>query len=121
MDLAQLRADVAATLTAAGITSIDYVAETIVPPVAIVMPSDPYVSDQDVPFGHINVNLSVLVIGGKGTNQAAAQQIDSLIAQAYTALTAEYDVTEVSSPGQVTLNGQAFLGVVLSISETQKV
>lgn len=121
MDLAQLRADVATALTTAGLTAIDYVAETIVPPVAVVVPSDPYVTDEDVPFGHVNVNLSILVIGGKGTNKAAASQIDSLIAQAFVALlTAGYDVTEVSPPGQVNLNGQSFLGAVIDLSETVK-
>lgn len=120
VDLAAIRSDIAAVLTTAGIRAIDYVAETIAPPVAVVVPSDPYITQDGVPFGHLNVNISVLVIGAKGTNQAAAAQIDSLIAQAYTALNAVYDVTEVSPPGQVNLNGQAFLGAVLSISETTK-
>lgn len=123
--LSTARQGVADSLVAAGLKAASYVAETVNPPIAVVVPDDPYVNDEDslaVPFGHSTVNLSVLLIGGKGTNKAAAEQIDEMVCVAFSALRADtsWSVEAVSSPGQVNLNGHNYLGAVISIQRTMK-
>lgn len=119
VNLEAIRADVVALLTAADIKAVDYIGETMTPPVAAVIPGDPYLDTEGAVFGHANVNLLVLLIGGKGTNKAAASQIDSLIAKAIDALD-DWDITEVAQPGQVNLNGSNYLGSVITISTETK-
>ena len=120
--LTTLRTDIAAALEAAGIHAIEHVAEVMQPPVAVVVPDDPYIttSGENLPYGHVVVRMSVLLISDKATNKAAASKIDSMIEQAYMALNDDWDITEVTTPGQVTVNGSTFLGSVISITQETK-
>lgn len=119
--LTGLRTEVADMLTAAGINADHYVAEVLAPPVAVVAPGDPYLTlGEPAPFGHYNVNLSVLLVGSKGTHKAAAEAVDALIEQVVAALDSDWEVTSVTQPGQVNLNGSAYLGAVLSIEQITK-
>lgn len=117
--LTTLRTDITTALEAAGLKSAEYVAETVTPPLAVVVPGDRYVGQPEgqTPFGHYDVNLQVLLIAGKGTNKASAEWVDNAVVTAIGALD-EWDVTDVSQPGQVQLNGHTYLGVVLSIEQT---
>lgn len=119
VNLEGIRAEVVAALSAADIKAVDYIGETMTPPVAAVVPGDPYLDSEGATFGHTNVNLLILLIGGKGTNKAAASQIDSLIATALDALD-DWDITEVAQPGLVNLNGSNYLGSVITISSETK-
>lgn len=117
------RTEVVDAITAAGIKGAEYVAETVTPPLAVVVPGEPYLSTPagTVPFGHYQINLSVLLIAGKGTNKASAEWIDTAVVTVIDALDdTDFDLTEVSQPGQVQLNGSTYLGVVLSIALTAR-
>ena len=118
--LSTLREGVAAALTEAGLNGMDYVGERTVPPLAAVVPDAPYVQAPEgaTPFGHYDVRIQVLLVGGKGTNQANADDLDDRIERALVALSDEYDVTEVSQPAEVQINGSAYVGAVLSIEQT---
>ena len=119
--LAALRDGAVADLTTAGFKADDYVAERVVPPCAVVVPASPYITEPDgesVPFGHVEVHLDVLLVAGKGTNRAAAEWLDDAIVRALDAL--DLDVTEVSAPSEVTVNGNAHMGVVISTSTTAR-
>jgi len=121
--LTESRTEVVEALAAAGLKAAEYVAETVSPPLAVVVPGEPYVSTPagSVPFGHYQINLSVLLIAGKGTNKATAEWIDTAVLTVIDALDdTDFDLTEVSQPGQVQLNGSTYLGVVLSIVLTAR-
>lgn len=114
--LEQARAEVVDALKGADLNAAEYVGELVQPPIALVMPDEPYVTTTGVRFGNVRVNLSVLLIGGRGTNRAAANALDLMIEAAYTALADDWDVTEVSQPGEVTLSGNSWLSAVVSIT-----
>lgn len=117
--LTALRTEVADALNAASIKAIEYVGEQITPPAVVVLPAAPYMVPSQH-FGHFDVNISLLVVAGKGTSKASANALDSMIEQVIEALD-DWDLTEVSQPGQVNLNGSNFLGAVISIEQTIKI
>lgn len=116
--LTEMRTQVVTDLETAGINAIEYVKETILPPVAVVVPADPYIEPGDV-FGMHVVFLHVLLIGGKGTSNTAAKNIDSMIEDVISALD-DWDLTEVTQPGEVTLKGNQYLGAVINIQQDIK-
>lgn len=119
--LTQLRLDVSEALVAGGLKSAEYVAETITPPIAVVVPGAPYIvtSGEGVPFGHVRVRHDVLLVSHRGANKKAAALIDSMIETALAALN-DYDVTDVAQPGLVELSGSKFMGSVVSIEQIVK-
>ncbi len=93
------------------------------PPCAAVVPHQPYLRwprpGEQIPFGHLVVSIDVLLIAGRETSKKVADQMDKLIWDAAKALD-DYDTTQVSSPGVVTLNSAKFIGSVLTIEETTR-
>lgn len=123
--LTDLRLDVVDALASAGVRAYEYLPEVISPPVALVEPDNPYFTLQTgegVPFGYVRVTLTVFLITGAGSNKTSVHALDDLIEQAFVALHVEgdWDVTEVSRPGQVSLNGGSYLGAVMSIQQDTK-
>ena len=120
MSLTSLRTDVAADLTAAGVRSVEYVGETITPPCAVVVPGQPYIvqpsRSNGIPFGHVLVRVDVLLLVGNEAARSAAERIDQLVETAYAALE-DRDVTQVSRPGIVPLNGAKFVGSTITIED----
>jgi hypothetical protein len=123
--LTELRAGIASALTAGGVKSVEYVGETITPPCAAVIPSDPYVEPgrpgTDTPFGFSNVAVDVLVVSGLMTAKSQASVMDDLIEKALAALDeGDFDVQSVSRPGVITLKGAKYLASVIRVEETKK-
>lgn len=119
--LTDLRTEIADALTAAGIKAVEYVQENIVPPVAVVVPATPYITTPEGrnPFGEYNVNIHVLVIGGKGTNRTSATKIDSMIVDVLDALD-DWEITEVTAPQEMSLKGTPFMGAVVTLEQNTK-
>lgn len=118
------RENVRAALQAGGLKAVDYLAETLVPPVAAVVPGDPYLTTEgeDIPFGHMMVRVSVLLVGAKATNKSAATQMDEMIETAVDAVEdADFDVMEVGAPQQMLLNGVKYVGTYLSLEQNIKI
>lgn len=119
-ELIAAREEVAAALTAAGITSHTWVPERVGVPSALVGPDDPYLQPPQpgTPFRNFIINLQVLLIAGKGTNKAVTEAADTLIEKAHAALVQEWDITGVGAPGQVVLGGQSYLGLAMFIQRS---
>ena len=114
--LTELRADIANVLDEAGIRSVDFNSTKIVPPLAVVIPDDEYVTVQDGGiFGHYNVAIQVLLLGPKATEKVAAAVMDEMIMKAVTALDEEFDVINVSAPGEARLNDAVYFGSIINI------
>jgi len=116
--LTAIRTEVRDLIVAAGIKSQEYTAEALVPPVAVVVPGEPYLSPSST-FGAHDVNLQVLLIGGKGTNKTVTAQLDAMTETVIEALR-EWDLANVAQPGLLTVNGARYLGTVLYLSTTIK-
>lgn len=119
--LTDLRTEITDALTEAGIKAAEYVQESIVPPVAVVIPADPYITlpGGKHPFGEYNVSINVLIIGGKGTNRTSARKIDSMIISVLDALD-DWDITEVTAPQEMNLKGIVFMGAVVTLETNTK-
>ena len=121
--LTEIRGDVAAKLNEAGVRAVEYVGETITPPCAAVVPAQPYMrwptpGSRDIPFGHVNVGIDVLLVSHRESNKKAAVLVDRMIEDAVGALSPHYDLTRVSQPGRVELSGAKFIGAVITIEHT---
>lgn len=118
--LEQLRRDTAARLTTAGVPAYGHVPERLTPPAAIVLPDQPYVSgdeaDELTMCGTFRVRLRVALLGARGTNELAADQLDELVVKAVTELDAGgFSRLTVAEPAELELNGATYLGTVISL------
>lgn len=121
--LNSLRAEVKQVLEGAGIRAIEYAENKVVPPIAVVVPDEPYIVRPEASrantFGEFNVGIRVLLIAGKGTSKVQANELDSMIEKAVVALE-DFDVVEVTAPGETVLNGVSHFGSIISIEATLK-
>lgn len=114
--LTDLRKEVVDALNDGGIVAVHFVEEVNNPPIALVVPDSPYLDQVETAFGEWNVNLSVVLAAASGTNETVTFDVDELIEKAIGILKeAGWDVTEVSQPGTVTVNGSPFVGAVLTL------
>lgn len=117
--ITELRKSVEDALTAAGIKAADYTVSNITPPVAFVIPAQPYLSTptDSNPFGEpYSVNLQILIVGSKGNDKSAAERIDQTIEGVISALDEDWDITEVGAPTEVTLKQNTYMGALVTLS-----
>lgn len=111
--LSDIRQEIVAELEAVGLHAIDYNENKFVPPIAVVIPADPYLTRVDDTFGSMTANFAVLLIGTKGTAKVQAEYIDTMILKAVNAL--GDSLIEVGQPGVVTVNGADYFGTELTL------
>lgn len=115
--LGALRTAMVDALTEAGIKAYEYVPDNVNPPVALVVPADPYVTagDEATAFAYpYRVNVTVVLLASKGTNKAAQNKIDSMVESALEALE-DWDINEVSAPLEMNVKGVQFAGIAISL------
>ena len=123
-ELTQARQDIATAINDAGLKAYDYVQESFTPPACIVVPDNPFITAPvgDNPFRQpYSVAMQVVLIGGKGTNQKTATQIDSMIVNVIDALDEDWDITEVGAPQEVSLKGVAYLGALITLKKNTSI
>lgn len=128
MSLKELRAEIATAITGAdaSLKSIPYVSENITPPVAVVVPGRPYLSQrQDVieplTFGATRVRHDVLLVLARDGAKRDADAMDDLLDKAWAALDElDHDGIEAARPDVVTLSGSKFLASVITIQHDTK-
>ena len=123
-DLTDYRNQVRDVLTAAGIKALEYTSSAMTPPLAAVVPSQPYLTwgdgDNQAAFAYpMRVRLDVLLIGHQqGDAKADAAGLDLLIVQAVAALSAAgIEPRRVTRPGELTVGGVKYLGAVVSVQQ----
>lgn len=122
--LTELRQGVATSLEAAGVKSVEYTTETLRPPVAAVVPGEPYLSwgTSDTPFATpMTIHLDVLLlIAQVGSGKKEAARIDQMVEKAVAALSG-HRISRVTQPGVLRLDqrGQKveFVGAVIQIQQ----
>lgn len=120
--LTELRLAIANELKAGGFErAYEYVADTITPPCAVVVPGQPYVEQrpgtQGFTFGELSVTVDVLLVAARDINKKNAAKVDDLVELGLAALK-DREVVRVSRPDIATLSGIKYLGSVLTINET---
>lgn len=118
-NLKTARKDILETLEQAGIKAIAYDADTIIPPVAIVVPDDQYILPpaRNQRMKQWNIGISILLIASKGTANRNADELDDLIEKTVLVL-ANYDsidIAGVTGPGKVRVKGSDYLGSIVSV------
>ena len=115
--LTEIRTEIAELLTEAGIKAREYVPDNANPPLALVVPADPWITTSEAntrlqfPF---KVTTLVVLIGGKASNKAAQTNIDSMVQTALVALD-DWEVTQVTAPMELSIKGIQFSGVVMTL------
>jgi len=116
--LAALRQDVVTALESAGLTAFPFFPERPVPPLAVVVPAARYVSQPDEArtfCTEFSVSLDVVLIMGRGTNQAALDALDAALETVIIAL-GNYTIDEVTVY-KINLNaGQEHLAATCTIT-----
>lgn len=121
-DLGDLRDGIVAALTAADIAAVDYTSNMLSPPIAAVVPAQPYLtwgqSEPPAAFAFpTRVSHDVLLLSHvTGSREQEADLVDALICKAVAALS-EHGIKRVSRPGNLTLDGTKFMGAVLSLEQ----
>ncbi len=121
----ELRDEITADLTTAGITAYDYTSTSPRPPCASVVPAQPYVRKPtgDEPgaavFGVVRAGFDVLLMTAIDTPAKTSQRIDALIWQAWAALRG-WRPSEVSRPAEIEVSGSKFMGAVITITHDTK-
>ena len=117
-NLAAFRNELVTALNSAGLRADSVVPERIAPPAVFVLPRTPYV--QGVEGGAMcdyAVNLRVVMIGPRGTNEAVASELDDTIELVCSVIYAlELELEAVQEPVEIELNGTAYLGSVALVS-----
>lgn len=115
-DLATVRCRLRDAVRSAGLSAFATVPERVTPPVAFVGPGDPYVSTEGANFGSEIVRCEVVVVASPGVNDRTANELDSLILTAFdAAAAAQFAITDVQRPGQITLGGQKYVAAVINV------
>lgn len=117
--LADLRADVAAALTTAGLPASTVMPNRVNPPLTLVLPGSPYLAHPETANTfdpEFDVTLSVLHVTGRGTNAKALDDLDAVIETIVTTL-GDWRIGEVTEPYYTNLNaGQQHLAVAMSLT-----
>lgn len=120
---AELRESVSEDLQAEQLRTATYVGEALEPPVAVVVPAQPYIvypgqTQRDVPFGHVLIRLDVLLVAGQESAKGVADRIDQMTEAALRGLR-DRDVVRVTRPGLTKLrrNGPELVAAAVTIEE----
>ena len=121
--LSEIRTQIAADLKAVGIESVEYTSEALRPPVAAVVPSQPYLEwgvSQVTFAAPVTVRLDVLLlIAELGSGKQEAAVIDQRIETAVAALRAKgRRIRRVTQPGVLHIEKAGdFTGAVIQIEQ----
>ncbi|WP_148222535.1 hypothetical protein [Rhodococcus opacus] len=122
--LSELRQDIATALSEAGIRTVDYAETKLSPPLAVVVPDDNYIvlqTGNNFKFGEYNVAVQVMLLGPpKSSNRVAADSMDELILTAIRALDEDFDIVNVSAPGEAAFSGNTYFGAIIQIEAQLK-
>lgn len=119
-NLPALRDDLVAALGDEGLTVYGYLPERVHPPVVIVEPADPYLSDDaaGVPAGHWQVAYELhLIVDASIDPEKRSRDLDALIGQALAALDlSQWGATSVARPYILDVAGERFPATVVTVT-----
>lgn len=107
--LRAVRNEASFLLTAAGVTTYEFVPPRAVPPAAVIEAGSPYM-EQGETFTDFLVRINVVLLASTATNEEATNELDQLLCDAIDALET-FDVEAVDQPSTFDMNGNQYLGV----------
>lgn len=107
LDLAAIRDELKTALTASGLTVHDHLPNQLHPPLVLIEPDDPYITDEDddIPYGSVAVNWVAHVITKQATPETQTVALDDLIVQTLYAAPDGWNIGPTGRPYVLT-NGQ---------------
>lgn len=115
-DMRQAIADVVSTATT--IPAFPYAPGRLIVPSAVVMPGSPYL-ESGLTFGTLSAKFQIELIMGTAANQVVTSGLDDQIENALVGLLNDgYLIEQVSSPYALEANGQQYLAVTISITNS---
>lgn len=114
--LQQLRTLIVDVVTGAGIPVSGSVPDRFTPPLAVLIPGSPYISDGQS-YGHFDVRHDVVVIAGAGENQPTITALDRMVQDTVLAVV-DCDgvmLEEVSQPALYGHKSGEYLSCVISV------
>ena len=122
--LAELRDSIVTDLTAAGIKSVDYTSDALLPPIAAVVPGQPYLTPNgsETTFAEpYTANFDVLLLVAElGSSKKEADLIDEQIEKAVVAIRTDRNrrITRITRPGVLHIERAGdFTGVVIQLEQ----
>lgn len=113
--LQQIREDLAFSLEEVGINTKSFLPERIMPPVAVISASDPYI-EQGITACLFKVSLTVTIVASKAVNSNETDNLDSMIERAIMA-TGDWFIDSVSAPFVLEVNNANYLASKVSLSQ----
>lgn len=117
--LADLRTDLTDALRDGGLDAHGHLPERIQPPVVLVEPGEPYLTDEPdhVPAGHLQVAYDLHVIGRQATAAEQTRRMDDLITTALDALdTTQWAPGDVARPYTLTVGSASYLATRITVT-----
>lgn len=116
-ELRKARVDFVESLEQNGIKAVHYNEENIIPPVAIVLPDELYITfPQNVQkMRQTNVGIAIVVISSRGTGNAQADELDDMIEKVHAIINPYCQIESVSSPARMKVQNKEHLGAVFQI------
>lgn len=122
--LPALRDDLVAALQAAGLTVYGYLPSRVQPPVVIVEPADPYLTDEldYLPSGSWQVAYDLhLIVESAIEPETRSRDLDELIGQALDALDlSDWGAATVARPYLLDVAGERFPATVVTVTTTTR-
>jgi hypothetical protein len=115
--LKSVRQEIGFQLSAAGVTTYEWIPPRVVTPAAIVEAGSPYM-EQGETFTDFLVRMNIVLLAANATNEVATAELDELICVAIDALDT-FDIEQVNQPEAFEINGAQYLGARLNLV-TQK-
>lgn len=120
INLVALREELTTSLEAGGLTVYDHLPDQLHPPVVLIEPGDPYLTDEDpdIPYGHTQVNWTAHVIAKAGTAATQSIDLDELIVKTLYAMPDGWDIGTTSIPYTLTNGQRSWLATRINVSVT---
>lgn len=115
--LKSVRQEIAVQLSAAGVSSYEWIPSRVVTPAAIVEAGSPYM-EQGETFADFLVRMNIVLLAATATNDVATSELDALICTTIDALDT-FDIERVNQPEAFEINGAQYLGVRINLMTNQ--
>lgn len=110
-----VKAELALTLTAAGLDVLDYIPERLQPPIVIIRAAAPYLVTSSIGHEYV-MNLELQAVAMTADNEQATDALDDLIEACILALPADAGFSDVSQPYNLVANGADYLAATIGIN-----
>lgn len=105
----------ALALDEAGLNVVSYIPERITPPIIVIAPGSPYLTQSVVAMGEYLMNLEVTLVASKATNQQETEYLDALLEDFLLALPAYAKLDSVGKPFELAVSNASYLASTVNL------